>query len=766
LNLRRLIASPDFRAWLLLAVIVFVFFAPAATLQGVYFFGDATDYYARLAYSAARLRSGELALWNPYLSLGGSQAADPAALAWYPVNLLLFLLLPASFAYNYTVFLHVLLAGSSAYLLARTWRQTPTAALLSGIVYALNGFLIAHLQHLNILVGVAWLPLLFYFVQQFHTTRRGIFLVGGSFTLALQILGGHTQIVLYGGLALAAFVLVLLIQLWVGNQRARMWREAAGFVGLVAGAVGLAAIFVVPFVELLNFTTRSGGVTFDYATTFSLVPERLVTFLFPFAFGGSIWRPESGSGSLIEMSAYTSILGLVLAPLGITRKDWHTLFLAALGLVALLLALGSYTPIYALVFRLPLLGSVRAPARFLADVVFALTFLSGFGLDALRRRTATRRTWIISAGLALLALLTTILILTSRVRAELPHVLNRLGTFAPDTLAALFFILSAAVVLALGARGILPERMLLALMLALVTADLFFFNYNFVYNRLTSPAVYSKPSPTAQRIRADSPASCFYYSARGEPKLASYLQQRDLTAYVTLSREGLRQSLPMDFGLCSLQGYGSEPPAYSDWTGAIDSSGSFDASAARLLGMFGGRYVLTRSTLDSASLQLVLTVGDIKLYLNRQDLGRVRLVRQAESVVDQRAALAAIERPDFDPARTVVLEAASLDLNGTDGAARATVRLARPEYIEVATQSASAGYLVLNDTYYPGWVATVDGQPAPIYRANGLVRAVPVPAGSHTVEFVYSPTSVKIGAAISGVTLFMLLLILTRVGRH
>jgi uncharacterized membrane protein YfhO len=63
------------------------------------------------------------------------------------------------------------------------------------------------------------------------------------------------------------------------------------------------------------------------------------------------------------------------------------------------------------------------------------------------------------------------------------------------------------------------------------------------------------------------------------------------------------------------------------------------------------------------------------------------------------------------------------------------------------------GYLVLADTYYPGWRAFVDGHPAQVWRANYGFRAVAVDAGEHEIEFQYRPRSFVLGAAISGVAL-------------
>ena len=67
------------------------------------------------------------------------------------------------------------------------------------------------------------------------------------------------------------------------------------------------------------------------------------------------------------------------------------------------------------------------------------------------------------------------------------------------------------------------------------------------------------------------------------------------------------------------------------------------------------------------------------------------------------------------------------------------------------------GWLVLADTYYPGWRVFVDGVEGRIYRADYVLRAVPLATGSHQVEFVYEPMSFKVGATISGITLLLVL---------
>ena len=80
----------------------------------------------------------------------------------------------------------------------------------------------------------------------------------------------------------------------------------------------------------------------------------------------------------------------------------------------------------------------------------------------------------------------------------------------------------------------------------------------------------------------------------------------------------------------------------------------------------------------------------------------------------------------------------------------------RHDYVEMTTVAPGRRLLVLTDLFYPGWIAEVDGRPAPIRLANFAFRAVTVPAGTHTVRFVYRPGSLLWGAAVSAAALVMM----------
>ncbi len=148
--------------------------------------------------------------------------------------------------------------------------------------------------------------------------------------------------------------------------------------------------------------------------------------------------------------------------------------------------------------------------------------------------------------------------------------------------------------------------------------------------------------------------------------------------------------------------------------------------------------------------------GDVKVYENLAVLPRAFVASRAVVLSDAEAQ-AALARPDFDPATTVILEQAAgiaTDLAPLAASRPATITYYAPEHVSVMADG--PGYLVLTDTYYPGWRATVDGSPAAILRADLMFRAVELTPGAHTIEFHYDPISVRIGFWISGIAILVL----------
>jgi hypothetical protein len=157
----------------------------------------------------------------------------------------------------------------------------------------------------------------------------------------------------------------------------------------------------------------------------------------------------------------------------------------------------------------------------------------------------------------------------------------------------------------------------------------------------------------------------------------------------------------------------------------------------------------------------------VRLYVNRRALRRASWVPHARWYGDRRRLREVLAR--FDPRREVLLEGPDReDLAGAPDAPEGTAEITsyRANDVSVRVQAPAAGFVVLADTYYPGWQATVDGAEARLLRANYSMRAVPVPAGVHEVRFRYEPRLLYVGAAVSLATTLVVAGLLLRRSRE
>jgi len=177
----------------------------------------------------------------------------------------------------------------------------------------------------------------------------------------------------------------------------------------------------------------------------------------------------------------------------------------------------------------------------------------------------------------------------------------------------------------------------------------------------------------------------------------------------------------------------------------------------RLLSLAGVDRVIAYGGLDAPALQEESRLegrSNVPVVLLRNGLAlpRAYLATQVEIRPDLIAAMSRMRDPSFDPRRAVILEE-GISPPGPmpPDAAIQPVDIVEetPASVRLRVTTPSAGYLVLLDSYYPGWEATVDGSPTPIIRANSMFRAVAVTTGSHEVSFDYRPSSVRQGLIVS-----------------
>jgi hypothetical protein len=172
-----------------------------------------------------------------------------------------------------------------------------------------------------------------------------------------------------------------------------------------------------------------------------------------------------------------------------------------------------------------------------------------------------------------------------------------------------------------------------------------------------------------------------------------------------------------------------------------------------------GRAVSLASLLHRNDLALAFRSHTAAMWENRDVMPRAFMVHAAKTVEDDQT-LAQMKQSDFRPDQVVLLSDnqaldGTTDLPQANGKDTVAITDYKAERGAVKVNAESAGFLVLTDSWYPGWEATVDGRSTPIYRADYIFRAVRLQAGEHTVVFEYHPWSFAIGAVVSGASLLI-----------
>jgi hypothetical protein len=210
----------------------------------------------------------------------------------------------------------------------------------------------------------------------------------------------------------------------------------------------------------------------------------------------------------------------------------------------------------------------------------------------------------------------------------------------------------------------------------------------------------------------------------------------------------LAPEIPTFYGIADLGGYDALGPARVVRLRDAALAGR-DGPDLPLLGLMAVRHLVTRA--PPAGLVALPVPGPLAVAENPHALPRARLVPAASVEADDTRALQLLRRADFPRERSVVLAwGAGREAPADAVAGSARIVRDRPDEVVVAVEPAMPGWLVLADTWFPGWAARVDGTPREIVRANVAFRAVEVGPGERAVTFRYEPLSHRAGAIVSG----------------
>ncbi len=713
----RLIRSPRFQTALCLALIagltyLFLWRLWAAAPADRAYLPEKSDlaevFYPPRAFFARTLAAGEFALWNPHVYSGYPQFADPQAATFYPVALAFAWLAGPAYTLDtlgLDIGLHFFLAGAFSFLFFQRLFGARLPALAGALIFEFGGYLTFYppLQ-LSELEVAAWFPLALLLVTLAVERRQRLLMAAAGISLGLIFLAGRPQSYLTAGpVALA----------WLAYTAHRAGRRpgeiARSALLLVAVALGTAAAQWLPTLQLTRLSTRSiltyaqvaeGGFPFDQLTGFFL-PQLLGT-----------------------QNLYVGFWAVLLAALAVARR--RGLFWAGVFLACLFGSAGKHLILFDalyLVERLGFPGYLRNVERLAFGMTFSLAALSGYGIQLVRTEGGRLLRPVVAGAGALLGLATLLTWLWTITRP--PD-----AVYDPNLpVGALAF---AALMLLGGglAFWLFRDRPWVAASALVIIAVLDVMSVNHGRFWVAQPP---PPGNDMARVAAAPPGRSTVY------------------------RTVFDQTSSQDFGsLLGVDNVGGLPPLMLiDYQRLL---AILDEYRRNLL--LNVEMVVTTGEYTDPAFELVRRDEPFAYYRFVVAKPRAYLVRDVVPVSDAAAAAERLAAPDFDYGHVaLVVGDPGLGAGPELGPAEsATIVDRSANAITIQVVAEAPRLLVLADTYYPGWQAEVDGQPAPLYPTNVALRGVVVPPGAHTVVMRFRPGAFFAGVALSLATVLGVLL--------
>ncbi|MDP2470012.1 MAG: YfhO family protein [Candidatus Palauibacterales bacterium] len=776
-GLRRTIPAPAAAAGLF--VLVAAAFFDRVLFRGEAFFSRdvAPFFYPMKHFLASTVRSGTLPLWDPWVAGGEPFFASLQPGLLYPGSLVLYAL-PMPAAFDWLIVLHFPLAGAGMALLFRRWGHGWTAAIMGGLVFMLGGFFVSLGNFVNNLQTVAWLPWIFLAWDRVLAGGRIRDLLLFAVLCVVAFLGGEPQMLAVGLLLVFAHGLFAVEKRDLGRGR-----QMSAFVIAGVLAVAMVSVQLLPFAEYMSASVRSLPIDLEYASARSLGPGGALHLLLPPALHSGAYgfstRFMASSEVPWILSAYAGCITLALAFVGGLKGRglrWTAFWLTA-GVLSILLALGSHSPLYRALFEwVPPFRPFRYPEKFLLIGAIAVSVFAAQGTDrwlATGHPDDRERGALSRAGIWIPVLLVTVTYValavilgtaTGFLRAACERWLGEAllcadpavatGLYAAIARRAAGLTLCLAAVTFLYSSGRLRRSLASVIIVSLAVVDLA------TAHREVNPSVesdiYVTPPWTADALdELMVPRGDVRY--RGSPHhaaMGSIVTVRGAweLSNMFLDYQTMGPNVGQIFGFPMQDGLQGVELISVALTNEAAMRAWSDDPLRFLRAMNVGFYADATASADSIDgLSLAASHPDlpIRVYAVPDPVKRLYLVAAYETREGQAAALHRVLEPDFPLGAAVVLETDPGMRPDPAASGEILSRREGPNRVSARLKASGPMLAVLSDRWYPGWKATVNGDRVPVYRANGVFRAVTVPAGVSDVEFRFAPGSLVLGAAIS-----------------
>lgn len=738
-------------------------------------------------FSQEQLRtSPSFATWLPYVNSGTTFGGGLEKL-FRPFSFAFFYFFPPNLALHLDVILHYWLMAFGTYLYGRLIGLSLPAAFLSGLMFSLctEQVSLMNAGHFSKLNTIAWTPLVFWGVERGLQKKRWIdFVVPGTF-LSAQFFEGHIQISFYVCISVGIYFIGRTLSQLIRKEETLQQMSRAYIKGalMVVVFLLLSSFALAHWLEFKGQSDRGEGTPYEFATSWSLPPEELATFIVPNLFGLSrpnYYHPYKidvyywGRMPFTQTNDYLGLLPWFLVVIAVIKvRNQYVKIFGFMAILFLILSMGKHTPVYYFFYKYAGFKFFRVPKMNLFMFSFAITAIAGFGAQWLYDQAREKKEQFfiknVIWGLVAIASILMVLFIIGESNPELwvsklGHILSGSGRSYSSSLSLTMLRFHNSM------KGILIASILLLSILCwlfiflkvkskkifwggaivLFLLDVTVLNVQFMDTVILNGSIYVDRN-AAIKFFQNNPGRYRVLNAINNPP-ATYNVHNKFLMYKIESATGYEA-----VGMAR----------YSEFQDFLSLEGNLiDLLNVKYVIM--GKYDAPGTVGDRVGKFDIVLDDDVKVLRNNMVIPRAFPVHQAMVVKDKNSILSLLNNPSFDPRKIVLLEQdINLPLSPSprpEADSNVQITSYKNDEIMVEATMTGNGFVVLSEKYYPGWKAYLDGRPAKIYQADYVFRAVYVPQGEHKLIWRYEPDSYKIGLYITLISSLFVIAILVQHG--
>jgi hypothetical protein len=738
-----------------------LFLEPLLTGKVIFWGTPMLQFIPWQSYAFESVRHGILPLWNPLNGMGAPLLANYQLAFFYPTNWLIFLLYIAGsaawLAWGQTamILVHLIWAAVGMVMLARQLDFDKPAQVIAGLSFGMGGYLFARTSFYPMIWAASWLPWIIYAGSRIAAPIsssapsgpirfKDILLL--TIFIALQLLAGHAQICWYTLLLLVTWVLF-------GSLTTRkltcVLRNVGVVLACILAAAALAAVQLVPTFEYLLQSQRAIAVDRTIALNYSFWPWHLFTLASSKMFGspasGIVW----GSGNFWEDAIYMGVLPFLMAigtaATGLKKKvkdpvkDRYrplAIFCWTVSIISIFLALGRNSPLFMFFYNyVPTFKSFQAPARFLLWFAFCFSILAGMGIH-LRKMPRGKNLYVLR--------LTTMAAFAVALAGGLAYLL--LPGVKPTVFLGLMWFGFWASCTGLLLLFQLQKKSLLwtILLIAIAAIDLGITWWKVIpttqMTLFQSTSVQTNPASGGRIFLSDKDGNEMTYQ-----RFFRFTDFRSTEDWANVFKVYLPDTNLLS-GVASVNNFDPIlPQCYQVW---MDTLSKVPEDKLSTWLAFMGVNVWE---------QVDPTAEEGVRFTSIEGSARARFYTCSVNARDQSASLELMEAM-LNGSNPPLANKIILEKEGGGEAGNPCIEPIRISTKDVSDEgnqltvhliASGNGFLLLSDTWYPGWKVEVDGKSELLLKADYLFKAVALDSGEHTVVFTYKPISFFIGLTIS-----------------